>query len=84
MRTFCKNAYIINDTESFSQHLANLLPLQNGEEDVSYDVELLVANIPVLQTIDYIMELNYVYNKIKPICSKLVVKRLPVELVTEC
>ena len=38
LRLLSKNVYAIIDTQSFLQHLSNLPPLQNNEEDFSYDV----------------------------------------------
>ena len=64
--------------------LSNLPPLLEDEEDVSYDVESLFTNIPIKETIDYIIEQIYTYKKLKPICSKLIFKRLLLKLATEC
>ena len=64
--------------------LSNLPPLIEDEEDVSYDVESLFTNIPIKETIDYIIEQIYTYKKLKPICSKLIFKRLLLKLATEC
>ena len=60
-----------------------MLLLQRDEEDVSYEVESLFNNIPLNETIDYI--LNQIYNekKLKPICSKLIFKGLLLKLATE-
>ena len=80
----CKNVYTIIDTQSFPQHLPNLPPLQDDEEDVSYDVESLFTSIPVLETIDYVIEQNYVHNKIKAICGSLIFKRVTLKLASEC
>ena len=42
LRPLCKNEYYINDTEKFLNMLFSILPLQDHEEDVSYDVESIV------------------------------------------
>lgn len=36
----CKDIYTITDTQSFPQHLPNLPPLQDTEEDVSWMLNL--------------------------------------------
>ena len=59
-------------------------PLQDNEEDVSYDDESLFANIPTQETINYITEQIYVHKKLTPICFKLIFRRLLKELATEC
>ena len=40
--------------------LSSIPPLQDDEEDVSYDVESLFINIPMQETINYIIEQLYV------------------------
>ena len=37
--TLCKNGYSINDTQNFPSMLSSITPLQDDEEDVSYDFE---------------------------------------------
>ena len=64
--------------------LRDLPPLNNDEEYVSYDVDSLFKNIPLKETIDDILEEIYVNGKMKPICSKLIFKRLLYKLTTEC
>ena len=64
--------------------LSNLPPLSEDEEDVSYDVESLFTNIPIKETIDYIIEQIYTHKKLKPICSQLIFKRLLLKLASEC
>ena len=51
--------------------LSSIPPLQNHEEDVSYDVESLFTNIPIQETINYITEQIYVHKKLTPICLNL-------------
>ena len=67
--------YIIKDTLKFPSILAEN-PLKEDEEDISYDVESLFTNVPVDDTIAYILDEIYVKKKIKPLCSKLIMKRL--------
>ena len=64
--------------------LSSIPPLQGDEEDVSYDVESLFANILIEETINYIIEQIYVHKKLTPICSKLIFRRLLIKLAIEC
>ena len=51
-------------TLQFSQLLKDLPPLKDDEEYVSYDVESLFTNMLLKESIDYILEKIYVYNKL--------------------
>ena len=84
LKSLCQNEYSIKDTQSFPEMLRDLPQLNNDEENVSYDVDSLFTNIPLKETIDYILEEIYVNGKMKPICSKLIFKRLLYKLTTEC
>ena len=53
------------------------------EEYVSYDVESLFTNIPVDETISYIINEIYQKNKLPQIYSKIIFKRLLNKLTTE-
>ena len=64
--------------------LSKLPPLPDDEGDVCYDVKSLFTNIPIKDTIEYITEQIHTHNKLKPICSKLIFKRLSLRLATEC
>ena len=75
MRPLCKNVYTITATQTFSWQPTYLLS-EDDAEDVSYDLESLFTNIPVLQTIDYITEQIYAHNKIKLIYSKSIYNKL--------
>ena len=61
IRLLCKNEYSINDPQTFPSMLSSIPPLQDDQEDVSYDVESLFTNIPIEETINYIMEQSYVF-----------------------
>ena len=78
--TLCKNGYSINDTQNFPSMLSSIPPLQDDEEDVSYDFESWFTNIPIQETINYIFEQVYVHKNLTPICSKLIF----IKLATEC
>ena len=60
LRPLCNNEYPINDTQSSSQELSTLPPLEEGEKDILYNVESLFTNIPIKETIDYIIDQMYV------------------------
>ena len=47
------NEYIINSTLDFPDMIQNQPPLTEDEEYVSYDVESLLTNVPIIDTIDY-------------------------------
>ena len=64
--------------------LSSIPPLQNDEEDVSYDLETIFTNIPIEETINYTTEQIYIQKKLTPICSKLIFRRLLIKLPTEC
>ena len=64
--------------------LSSIPPLQDNEEDVSYDAESLFTNIPTEKTINYIIVQIYVHKKLIPICSKLIFRRLLIKHATEC
>ena len=51
--------------------------------NVSYDIDSLFTNIPVAESIEYIIHQIYTEKKIPPICSKLIFKRLLLKLTTE-
>ena len=74
LRPLCKNEYSINDTQKFPSMLSSIPPLQDDEGDVSYDVESLFTNIPIEETINYIIEQIYVHEQLMAICSKLIFK----------
>ena len=73
----------IKDTLQFPQLLKDLPPLKDDEEYVSYDVESLFTNIPLKETIDYILEQIYVHNKLRMIWNKLIFRRLLEKITTE-
>ena len=64
--------------------LSSILPLQDDEGDVSFDVETLFTNISIEKTMNYIIEQIYVHKKVTPIWSKLIFTRLMTIFVTEC
>ena len=77
------NNYIIRNTQEFPMSLKQQDLLLPDEEYESYDVESLFTNLPVHETIDYILQEIYVKKKLHIICSKLIMKRLLLKLTTE-
>ena len=68
LKPLTKNELATTNTQQFPS-LLNNVPLSDGEEDVSYDVESLFTNIPIKETIDYICDEIYNRKKLKPICK---------------
>ena len=64
--------------------LSSIPPLQDDEEDVSYDVESLFTNILIKERINCITEQIYAHKSLTPICSKLIFTRLLIKLATQC
>ena len=83
LKPLSRNEYTIGDTQVFSKHIKDLPPLQEDEEDVSYDVESMFTNILINETIEYILDQIYSKKRLKLICSKLIFKRLLTKLATE-
>ena len=44
--------------------LSSIEPLQDDDEDASYDVELLFTNIPIEEIDNYIIEQIYVHKRL--------------------
>ena len=64
--------------------MLNNVPLSKNEEDVSYDVESLLTNIPVRETIDFICNEIYNRKKLKSISKQSIFRKLLYKLTTEC
>ena len=56
LKHLCINEYNIKDTLQFSQILKDLPLLKDAEEYVFSEVESLFRNIPLKETIDYILD----------------------------
>ena len=84
LRPLCKNEYSINDTQKFPSMLSSTTSLQNDKEDISNNIELLFTNIVLEESINYITEQIYVHKKLVPIWSKLIFRRLLINLAAEC
>ena len=83
LKPLCQNEYKVNDTQSFPSMLKDQTPMNPNEEYVSYDVEFPFTNIPVDETINYIINEIYQKKKLPQICSKTIFKRLLYKLTTE-
>ena len=55
-----RNEYAIDDTEIFPKHIKDLPPLQEDDEDVSFDMKSLFTIIPINETIEH--SLDQIYN----------------------
>ena len=75
LKPLTKNELVTTNTQQFPS-LLNNVPLSDGEEDLSYDVESLFTNIPIKETIDYICDEIYNRKKLKPICKQSSFKKL--------
>ena len=81
MRTLCKSQYFIDDTQKLPKILSSILPLQDDEEDVLYNVDSILTNIQ--ETINSTIEQINVQKKSTSVCLKLILRRLLVKLATE-
>ena len=70
LKPLAKNDFIISGTLSFPDMLKKAVHSEDYE-DLSYDLESLFTNIPVKETIEYILHKIYVDKSIKPFCKKL-------------
>ena len=75
--------YIIKDPLEFPSILEEN-PLKEDEEDISYDVESLFTNVPIDETIEHILDEIYTRKRLKPLCSRLIMKRLLKRLTSDC
>ena len=78
------NEYKINDCLKLPDMIKALPPLQKNEEYVLYDADSLFTNILFKETIDYIIHKIYHKKSLKPICKKLIFKRLLYKSTTDC
>ena len=84
LKPLCSNQCKISDTQEFASLIKDQPPLNYDEEYVSYDVDSLFTNIPIAETIEYIIHQIYIEKKIPPICSKVIFKCLLLKLTAEC
>ena len=64
--------------------LSSMAPLQNDEDDISYDAGSLFTNFPIDERVNYIIEQMQVQKKLIPICLKLIFRGLLLKLATKC
>ena len=86
-KTLCDSEYTIKDNYLAKLIITKLIkelpPLKEDAADVSYGIESLFTNIPINDTIGYILDQIYVQHRLKPTCSRLIFKRLLIKLSTE-
>ena len=75
LKQLCQNEYKIDDTQSLPSMLKQQTPLSLDEEYVSYDGESLLTNIPVDETISYIVNEIYRKSNLPQRYSKIIFKR---------
>ena len=75
-----KKEYPISDTQSFSQERSTSPPLEEYEENVTYDVESPFTTIPVRLTLDCIIDQIYMKKKVTPVCTKSIFTKLHINL----
>ena len=56
------NDFIIKNTQDFAKMIREQPPLEENKEYVSYDVKSLFTNVPIHDTIKYILEEIYAHN----------------------
>ena len=83
LKLLTKNEFVITNIQKFPSMLINV-PLSEDKVDVSYDVESLLTNISIKETIDFICDESYNCKKLKPICKQSIFKKLLHKLTTEC
>ena len=81
LKSLCENEYKINDTQIFASMIKYQTALSPDEE---YDVDSLFTNIPVEETIEYIIYQIYNEVEVPRIYSKTIFRRLMYKLTTEC
>ena len=65
-----ENTMLLNSTQEFPDIIKDQPPLGPDEEYVSYDVESLFTNVPIHETIEYILDEIYVRKKLPILCKK--------------
>ena len=67
LRPLSKNKYTISDTLKFLDLLKSA-DINDNYEDVPFDVVSLFTSIPVVETIEYILNRVYTNKELKPLC----------------
>ena len=75
--------YLINNTQDFASIIKAQPPLDPNEEYVSYDVESLFTNVPIHETIEYILDEIYVNKKLPKLCKRSIFKKFLLKLTCE-
>ena len=77
------NELILNNTQDFASIIREEPPLAPDEEYVSYDVESLFTNVPLHDTIEYILDEIYNNNKLPQLCKRAIFKKLLLKLTSD-
>ena len=77
------NIFILNNTQDIATIIKEQPPLNADEEYVSYDIESLFTNVPLHDTINYILDEIYVKKKLPKLCTRCVFKNLLLKLTSE-
>ena len=67
LNPLAENKYVLKDCLSFPKILSEN---KKNEEDISHDVVSTFTNVPIDETINYILAQIYSEKRIKPICRK--------------
>ena len=77
------NEYIIKNTQDFATIISEQPALDPTEEYVSYDVESLFTNVPVMETINYILDEIYEKDRLPQLCKRPLFKKLLIQLTCD-
>ena len=78
-----KSQYRTGKVIQFPSTLNNV-SLSENEEDVSYNVESLFTDIPMIEVIDLLCDKVYNCKRLIPICKQSIFKKLLYKLTLEC
>ena len=77
------NDFLINNTQDFASIIKAQPPLNHDEEFVSYDVESLFTNVPIHETIEYILDEIYINKKLPELCKRSIFRKFLLKLTCE-
>ena len=78
LRLLCTNQYAIDDTQKSPNMPSPIPPSQHDKEDVSFEVDSMLTNVPIEKRVNHIIEKIYLQKKLTPIlfetdCQKSIV-----------
>ena len=74
---------MINNTQDFASIIKAKPLLNHDEEFVSYDVESLFTNVPIHETIEYILDEIYINKKLPELCKRTMFRKFLLKLTCE-